>query len=119
MLGLIMPGTDSERRKQIRRELRDAERQAAERDLPASKEDLLALFEWVHDKLLEGSDQTLKYTIDQLAGGCDHTLKHTLEFAARHNLKIDGLVQWFNKYGGYCDCEVVINVEDECPAFRA
>jgi hypothetical protein len=68
-----MSGTDSESRKEIRRELRDAERQAAEPDLPASKEDLVALFEWVHDKLLEGGDQTLKYTLDQLASGCDHT----------------------------------------------
>jgi hypothetical protein len=113
-----MSGTDSERRREIRRELRDAERQAAERDLPAPKKELVALFEWVHDKLLEGSGQKLKYTLDQLAGGCDHTLKYTLEFAARHNLERDGLVQWLNQYGGYCDCEVVINVEDDCPAFR-
>ena len=95
-----------------------AEKQAAERDLPASKEDLVALFEWVDDKLLEGGDQTLKYTLDQLASGCDHALKYTLEFAAGHSLERGRLVRWLKEHGGYCDCEVVINVADDCPAFR-
>ncbi len=118
MLSSIMPGTGSEGSKDIRNELRDAEKQAAERDLPASKEDLIALFDWVYDRLLDGRDETLKYTLDQLAAGCDHTLKYTHEFAARNHLEGDRLVPWLHEYGGYCDCEIVINVADGCPAFR-
>jgi hypothetical protein len=108
--------SDPKKRSGIQHTLRDTEKQAAERELPALKEDLLALFGWVPDKLLEGSDQTLEYTLDQLAGGCDHTLKY-LEFAARHNIESGVLVQWLNKFHGYCDCEVVANVPDVCPAF--
>jgi hypothetical protein len=103
MLGFGMSGPDSERRKEIRRALRDAERRTAEHGLPASKVVLRALFDYVDARLEEG---------------CDQTLKHTLEFANRHNLESNSLVKWLNEYGGYCDCEVIANVQDGCPAFR-
>jgi hypothetical protein len=41
---------------------------------------------------------------------CDNTLHHTKAFAEQHGLFFGELAQTLNDFGGYCDCEVLLNV---------
>ena len=43
--------------------------------------------------------------------GCDHTLRHTIAFL-QHDLPQEPVIAWLAEHGGYCDCEVIANVED-------
>ncbi len=52
--------------------------------------------------------------LDEVFGneGCDHTLRITKAFLETRNLSIESILPWLGEYGGYCDCEVLANVED-------
>lgn len=41
---------------------------------------------------------------------CDHTLKQTRQFLKRRKLPVDEILAWMEVFGGYCDCEVMLNV---------
>ena len=43
---------------------------------------------------------------------CDHTLRMTEEWIQSTDHSIQDVVQWFRDNGGYCDCEVLANVND-------
>ena len=43
------------------------------------------------------------------SAGCDHTLSAT-EMFLQNNKNVKTILAWFNAHGGYCDCEVVMNV---------
>ena len=43
---------------------------------------------------------------------CDHTTKMTVNFLQAKKLDEAVIVAWLGEYGGYCDCEVLANVED-------
>jgi hypothetical protein len=69
-----------------------------EAKLPLTKADLKALFDHVDSRLAEH--------------GCDHTLVHTREFLTQRGLPQETVVPWLREYHGYCDCEVIANVEE-------
>jgi hypothetical protein len=100
-----MPGNaEHERRKALLRTTKTEELLHAEQELPAPKPVLESLFDWLDEKLGEAD--------------CDDTLRLTLEFAQSHALDEKRLRDWTEKYGGYCDCEVLGNVPDTNPVFR-
>jgi hypothetical protein len=41
---------------------------------------------------------------------CDGTLRRTKQFLRRQRLRISQVIRWLEQLGGYCDCEVVLNV---------
>ncbi len=45
------------------------------------------------------------------AGGCDRTHRRTDAWAAGHGIALDRLHEGLEEYGGFCDCEVVMNVD--------
>ena len=45
------------------------------------------------------------------AGGCDRTHRATDAWAAGHGIALDRLHEGLEEYGGFCDCEVVMNVD--------
>src|SRR3954463_12254596 len=45
------------------------------------------------------------------ANGCDHTLAATAAWAAREDIDLERLRHGLEEYGGFCDCEVVMNVD--------
>jgi hypothetical protein len=96
---------ERERRKVLLRAVKSEELLRAEEELPAPKPILDSLFDWLDEKLGETS--------------CDHTLRLTLEFARLKGLDEERLCDWTEKYGGYCDCEVLANVPDTNPVFRS
>ena len=47
----------------------------------------------------------------ELASGCDHTLRITTKFLQERSIDVTGMTAWLRLHGGYCDCEVIANVE--------
>jgi hypothetical protein len=43
--------------------------------------------------------------------GCDHTRKATDDWATQHGVELSRLHAGLEEYGGFCDCEVVMNVD--------
>ena len=89
---------EQERRKAIVREI--AQRQHAESvaSMPMSQDQLAQLFDHLDSAL---------------SAGCDHSLKLTRQFLRANGLPEGTIVPWLGEYGGYCDCEVLANVEQE------
>jgi len=50
-----------------------------------------------------------RITIDD----CDHTHRFTREWAATAGVDWDDLLDLLEEYGGYCDCEVVMNLPED------
>ena len=47
------------------------------------------------------------------AEGCDHTRRAADAWAEQHGIDLDRLHRGLEEYGGYCDCEVVMNVDPD------
>lgn len=99
-----MDKAERERRQQLLRAVRTEELLLAEKELPASKSILESLFDYLDEKLGDA--------------GCDNTVRLTLEFAKLNRLDENRLCAWTEKYGGYCDCEVLANIPDSHPVFQ-
>ena len=92
------PG-EKQRRKQIKADLAKKAADDFERSLPTSRSNFKKLFDH----------------LDALLGqrGCDHT--NSLAKAFLRDLTIensDEVVTWMADHGGYCDCEILANVEE-------
>ncbi len=46
--------------------------------------------------------------------GCDHSLKHTFKWAKIHGVNRDDLIDVLEENGGSCDCEVIMNLPEDC-----
>jgi len=86
------------RRKAIHRELAERERQEFLQSLPVDPEIIIELFD--HLDLELG------------AHGCDHNYSITKAFLASKQIQNDEIFEWFREHGGYCDCEILYNIED-------
>ena len=94
---------EKDRRKALVQEIADRRRKEAEAGLPLTKAELSALFDHLDQALVDG---------------CDHSLRLTRQFLSQRNLPEATIIPWLGKYGGYCDCEVLGNVEDAWPSER-
>lgn len=90
---------DKSRKKELLKKFKNKERDEFKNSLPFSKETFEELFDYI-DEILE-------------AHGCDDTLKYTKEFLQKNNLPLEKSIEWLEENGGYCDCEVLANIEDE------
>jgi hypothetical protein len=88
--------SEIQRRKQLRRAEEATQRAIEEAALPMPKETLWALFDHLHAARAEG---------------CDFSLRRTEQFLLAHHLQSAPVVPWLESYGGFCDCEVLLNVE--------
>lgn len=90
---------EKERRRQIHRELQEKAKIEFEKSLPFSRETFQNLF----DFLDEGLEKN----------GCDDRLKLTKQFLEANQIQnIDEVQNWLKENGGFCDCEVLYNVEE-------
>ena len=88
-----------ERRKQIKKELREKAKLEFENSLPISREKFTQLFDFLDEKLGEYE--------------CDDSLKLTNEILQEYKIEnIQEVKNWLQENGGYCDCEVLNNVEE-------
>ncbi len=93
-----MPSKPEKKRRQaIVEEIAQRGAAEAEARMPISKVHLTQLFDHLDVALAEG---------------CDHTLSLTRTFLQTHQLSEATIVPWLGEYGGYCDCEVLANVEE-------
>lgn len=88
---------EAERRKALRRAAEARQRASREAALPLPKKTLWALFDHLEDALADGRD---------------HSLRFTRQFLASRGIEPDLVLPWLEEHGGYCDCEVLANVEE-------
>ncbi|SFN32852.1 Protein of unknown function [Paenimyroides ummariense] len=95
-----MPSKEEiEKRKLLKKQLRENARKEFEENLPISRHYFKTIFDYLNDYLEQNE--------------CDHTLNTTLEILRNQNItNVQETISWLNKNGGYCDCEVLYNVEE-------
>lgn len=89
---------EKQRRKALIDQLKETSRAVRLAELPMPKEKVAVYFAYLDQVLSEQ--------------GCDDTLRFTKQFATNNHLEFHLMKQWLSKYGGYCDCESLANVED-------
>ncbi|MDN3691200.1 DUF2695 domain-containing protein [Chryseobacterium tructae] len=95
-----MDKDEKERRKQFLKELREKKQKEFEQSLPMDREIFENLFDYLDNQLEENN--------------CDDTNKLTLEFLVKNKIEnIETVLNWFAENGGYCDCEILANVEEK------
>ena len=95
--------SEKNRRKALVQEIASRKRKQAEAGMPLTRAELEALFDHLDVAL---------------ADGCDHSLRLTRQFLVARSLSEEAIIPWLGEYGGYCDCEVLANVEDAWPSER-
>lgn len=89
-----------ERRKQIATELKLKARQEFEKCLPMSRYNFERLFDYLEEQLANKT--------------CDDTLKLSVSLLQSLQLEnIEEITKWLRENGGYCDCEVLANIEEK------
>ncbi len=91
-----------EERKARVKQWQDAERTELVASMPLSAQQLNSLLDYL--------DANLK--------SCDHTTKLTDIFLHVEKLDKDLVLPWLADHGGYCDCEVLCNLDDLANSFR-
>jgi len=43
---------------------------------------------------------------------CDHSNKLTTDYLKSKNVDMYKILDWLRENGGYCDCEILYNIED-------
>lgn len=84
-------------RKAMLRQVRDRQRAEARAAFPLSDEQFAAMFHWLDEQLPRQA--------------CDHSRRLTQTFLEDRRLAIEPVFAWLDEHGGYCDCEVLANVE--------
>ena len=90
---------------------RDAHQRALKREYKRREQEkmraLMVLDEAALEDLLEFLDERAA------TEGCDRTLRFTAEWALQSDVPFEELKSSLGEFGGYCDCEVVANVDPE------
>jgi hypothetical protein len=61
--------------------------------LPAGKESLEDLFDYIEFKLERDE--------------CNHSLRYAMQYMMKNRLNFPKVTSWLNENGGYCDCKVL------------
>ncbi|HEY2840769.1 MAG TPA: DUF2695 domain-containing protein [Pirellulales bacterium] len=87
---------------------------------PRNAELLKAWKEQERQKLIDSipmAHHDLRDLFDHLdredAPSCDHTPRETIAFLQHRGLDVEPVLAWLREFGGYCDCEVIYNVEEK------
>lgn len=91
--------SDKQRRKEIKKELKEKRNAELVAALPFSVKDAKQLFDYLDEKLTKE--------------GCNGTFRFTEEFASKHNHNFEDIEAWLNDNGAWSDGEVLANVEQE------
>ena len=86
------------KRQAIKQALRQAEQERFRATLPLSPELLGIMFDFIDQQLAQNE--------------CDNTFKYLLHFLSEHQIEANPVVHWLENLGGYCDCEILANVEE-------
>lgn len=89
---------EKERRKKLHREIAKKEQEKFFKSLPLDKSYILDLFDFLNVELEER--------------GCNHNFQIASEFLKSKGLDKESVFEWFREQGGYCDCEILFNIEE-------
>lgn len=70
-----------------------------------TRAELVTLRQYLHEQMHPRTDDAGNPMWD-----CDHTLKHTRVWLKAHKMTLRDNVRALEERGGYCDCEVLLNV---------
>lgn len=90
---------DKSKRKELQKKYVEEQERAFIATLPFSSSLFQSLFNYL-DEVLEEH-------------GCNETLKYTEKFLEHNGLSVEKSINWLRDNGGFCDCEVLANVEDK------
>jgi hypothetical protein len=94
--------SEDERKRELKRAYKDQETAHARAGMPIEPDELESLLDY-----LEAQD----------AGGrCDRSLTFTMAWASENGIEQGPLTSALREFGGYCDCEVLANIDPD--AFR-
>jgi hypothetical protein len=82
----------------LKRTCKNDARSAARAEFPLDDDLLADLLDYVSEAVEQS--------------GCAHSLKATEEWLAERQLGREAVINWLEKHGGYCDCEVVANAAE-------
>lgn len=95
-----MDKNEKERRKQIRNGLRQKQHEEFENSLPMDRKVFEKLFDYLDYQLVKMD--------------CDDTNTLAAEFLKKNKImNIENVLGWLAENGGYCDCEILANVEEK------
>ena len=80
------------------KEAKQRQREEFLSSLPMAKEKFHGLFNYLDEELQKH--------------GCDHTSVLTQKYLELSNAYNPSVINWLNDHGGFCDCEVLNNVEE-------
>ena len=87
-------------KKKMRQHYKDLQRQAFESSLPMARELFLDLFDYLNEQ----SEST----------ECNHDFSLTEQFLRDKQVNnVEEVLEFLRENGGYCDCEVIFNVEEK------
>ena len=89
---------DGAQKKQLKTQWRDQQRKMARAALPLPVAELKAMFDMLD---VEFSQE-----------GCDHSRRLTEAWLRSRGHDVQSMFAWLDTQGGYCDCEILANVED-------
>lgn len=90
---------DKNERKKILKQLKEEKRMEFENSLPMERDLFEQLFDYLDKKLTDND--------------CSNQPLLTTEFLNRNNIPEGPVLSWLAENGGYCDCEVLYNVEEK------
>jgi hypothetical protein len=95
---------DQQRKRELKREARQAERASLRADMPINVTAAEGLLDW-----LDGAVSKQ---------GCSHDLRHSRAWAEAGNAPTERLLGWLIELGGFCDCEALSVLEDSLEEIR-
>lgn len=90
---------DKNKKKGLLKKYAQEQKDALAKSLPFSTMMFEQLFDYLEEKLEKDR--------------CDDTLKYTIKFLSDNNVPVEKSLDWMGENGGYCDCEVLANIEDK------
>lgn len=91
---------EKSKRKEILKAIKEKELAGFRQNLPMPEDKFIRLFDLLDAQLH--------------AHGCDHSLKLTEQILVNLEVKdVLSVLAWLKEQGGYCDCEVMLNVEQK------
>jgi len=89
---------DAAQKKQLKTQWRDQQRKSALAALPLTVGEFKAMFDMLDVELPQKS--------------CDHTRRLTEAWLTTRGHDVQRVFAWLDTQGGYCDCEILANVEE-------
>jgi Protein of unknown function (DUF2695) len=96
---VILTSIEPDRKRELKHAYKRQRKAAARAAMLLDEEELESLLDFLDDRLADE--------------GCDRTLRLTRQWAAEHAVDAAALETSLAHFGGYCDCEVLANIESE------